>query len=47
MRPVCRPPYRGGGLRYLDVLPLADGRYRRYYDLTRPGGAHELRTGLC
>jgi hypothetical protein len=45
--PVSRSPYGGGGLRYLDVLPQADGRYRLYYELTRPDGAHELRTELA
>jgi hypothetical protein len=34
----------GHGLRYLDVLPLAGGGYRLYYEVTRPDGAHELRT---
>jgi hypothetical protein len=44
--PVFGSPYRGGGLRYLDLLPQPDGRYRLYYELTRPDGAHELRTEL-
>ncbi|GAA3208052.1 hypothetical protein [Actinocorallia longicatena] len=39
-------PHRGGGLRYLEVLPLAGGGTRLYYELTRPDGAHELRTEL-
>jgi hypothetical protein len=45
--PVSGSPYCGGGLRYLDLLRQADGRYRLYYELTRPDGAHELRTELC
>jgi hypothetical protein len=45
--PVSGSPYCGGGLRYLDLLPQADGRHRLYYELTRSDGAHELRTELC
>lgn len=41
--PTVQSPH-GGGLRYLDVLPLPDGQYRLYYELTRADGAHELRT---
>ncbi len=36
----------GGGLRYLTVLALPNGRHRLYYELTQLGGAHELRTEL-
>jgi hypothetical protein len=44
--PLARSPYAGGGLRYLDMLALPDSGCRLYYELTRPDGAHELRTEL-
>ncbi|HTP16040.1 MAG TPA: hypothetical protein VMK13_09410 [Streptosporangiaceae bacterium] len=44
--PLAVSPLRGGGLRYLDLLPLPDGRHRLYYEMTRADGAHELRTEL-
>jgi len=44
--PAAQSRYGGGGLRYLEVLPLPDGQHRIYYELTRADGAHELRTEL-
>jgi hypothetical protein len=46
-RPPTGSPH-GGGLRYLSVLPLPEGRgHRLFYEVTRPDGAHELRTELA
>ncbi|MBO3748490.1 hypothetical protein J5X84_20640 [Streptosporangiaceae bacterium NEAU-GS5] len=45
--PVGASRHRGGGLRYVDIVDLPDGRVRLYYELTRADGAHELRTRLA
>jgi hypothetical protein len=38
------PARTGAGLRYLDVVALPGAGYRLFYEVTRPDGAHELRT---
>ena len=44
--PVGGAPAGRGGLRYVDIVDLGNGRERWYYELTRPDGLHELRTEL-
>ena len=44
--PAVSSPYRGGGLRYVDVLDLPGGRTRLYYEMTQPDGSHALVTEL-
>ncbi|GAA0410892.1 hypothetical protein GCM10009530_74250 [Microbispora corallina] len=41
--PAAQSAHGGGGLRYLSVVPVRGG-HRLYYELTGPGGAHDLRT---
>ncbi len=42
IEPIGREPV--ADVRYLDVLPLAGGGYRLWYEARLPDGSHELRT---
>ena len=44
--PAAFSPYRGGGLRYMELLNLPGGRTRIYYEMTQPDGSHALLTEL-
>jgi hypothetical protein len=44
--PAAFSPYRGGGLRYLDLVSMPDGRTRLYYEMTQSDGSHALLTEL-
>jgi hypothetical protein len=40
--PLGYSPFHGGGLRYLDIVPLPAGAHRIYYEMTRADGSHAL-----
>lgn len=42
--PFAESPYGARCLRYLTILELPGGGHRLYYEMSRPDGAHELRT---
>jgi hypothetical protein len=44
--PVAQSSRAGGGLRYMTVVELGDGRERIYYELTNADGSHDLVTEL-
>ncbi len=44
--PAVGSPYALGGLRYVELADLPDGRTRLYYEMTQPDGSHALVTEL-
>jgi len=44
--PAVSPPYRGGGLRSLELVELPDQRTRLYYEMTQPDGSRAPVTEL-
>jgi hypothetical protein len=44
--PAAFSPYRGGGLRYMDLVTMPGGRRRLYYEMSQPDGSHALLTEL-